>query len=683
MIKRCVVPLAVLAMTWLLSACHTNPSPNSDEEQARAMVKRMSVREKIGQKIMMAFRYWCEDNAPNCRTGMLQYNNTVGEAISKNKLGGIILFSNNLATIPQMTELVTRLKQAAAKESTLGLFIALDQEGGNVVRLPREIATSFPGNMALGAAYQATHHAQLAYQTGQVLAAEVAQVGFNVNLAPVVDVNSNPLNPIINVRAFSDDPDTVGVLGSEVARGIASQQVISVFKHFPGHGDTVIDSHYGLPMVNNTRHTAYAIDLAPYKRAIRQGHAPDMIMSAHIQYPALDSSLLTTQDHKKIIAPATLSRKIQHDILRKELGFQGVTITDALDMQGIAHFFSPSDAVIKAFQAGVDIALMPTEFARAAEAHQLPDLIDTLVAAIDSGQLSLAELNQSVERIVRLKLQRGIRSDHSTTLPPAVAAHSSVIGHALHKAVENEVVKKSITLIKNAHQTLPLTLTQENIHVLTPWQEQADAIKKRFNELGYLSVSGAKMGETSWPRQKEAIDNAAIVIVATASAALPRLAKNDDLNTRDSAARLSPPLQTDLPILKGSLVFNVEEEQTASRHALFEAKETPRTTPLSDSQFARYAMEYAKSRYKTVIHLTLRTPYDAVAYDDVADATLATYSYYGYQAYWRGPSLPVVVDMMVGRTPIVGKLPVNLWEHTPEGSLGRLKYPRGFGLTLG
>ncbi|XAG09180.1 hypothetical protein NM432_17960 [Vibrio metschnikovii] len=164
----------------------------------------------------------------------------------------------------------------------------------------------------------------MAYDAGHILAAEVGAVGFNVNFAPVVDVQSNPLNPVINVRAYGEDPKLIGLMAGETAKSFAKNNVVPVFKHFPGHGDTQSDSHYSLPIVNKSREEADATDLYPYRFAIQNGLAPDMIMTAHIQYPALDgTTVVSNVTGEEMILPATLSREIQTQLLRKETSVPG------------------------------------------------------------------------------------------------------------------------------------------------------------------------------------------------------------------------------------------------------------------------------------------------------------------------------------------------------------------------
>nr|WP_254616820.1 glycoside hydrolase family 3 protein [Burkholderia metallica] len=657
-------------MSALFFGCGSN---DDIERQADLIVKKMSLREKVGQKIMMAFRYWCPDNQPACTNGMTNLPDAVSQSLRDNAISGVILFSDNLIDLQQMRQLGEQIRQAQLQNSPVGLLIGTDEEGGNVFRLPRTLATSFPGNMALGAAYAATQDRNLAIESGQILANEMHAVGFNVNFAPVVDVNSNPLNPAINVRAYGDDPVTIGLLGGLSAQGMREERVISTFKHFPGHGDTATDSHYGLPVVGKSRADAYATDLAPYRQAIESGQSPDMIMTAHIQYPSLDSTELPTRTGEWMIAPATMSRKIQHDILRNEMHYDGVTVTDALDMKGISDFFDQTDTVIKVFQADVDIALMPIEFRTEAQAGRLRQLIDRVVVAVHSGKIDHVELDRSVSRIVQMKLRNGITPVEEAIPRP----DPSTIGSIPHRAVEARIARQAITLLRNQGAVLPLRSPDRRIFILTPWREQADGICRRFKEDGFLRVSGAKLSEISWGALQRAIDDSDIVIVGTLSTGVSPVERNGDPNTLtlpDQARSLAA--RSISAAGNGSLIFNVQEDegQTQSRFA------RNLSSTLSEAQQMRYAMEYAKKQGKVVVHVTLRAPYDVVNYDDIADATLATYAYYGYENGWRGPSLSALVDVMTGMNQPDGKLPVAVHALDSSGVLGRIRYARGFGL---
>nr|WP_153102403.1 glycoside hydrolase family 3 protein [Paraburkholderia hayleyella] len=667
--------MGLISLT-LLNGCSSDVDNTTLEMQANSIVEKMSTREKVGQKIMMAFRYWCSDAQPDCTSGMTEFPDAAGNALRDNGIGGVILFSNNLIGIEQTQRLISKIKRSVPQDQPVGLLIGTDEEGGNVFRLPRIEATSMPGNMALGAAYEATQDSRLAYDEGRVLAAEIAATGFNVNFAPDVDVNSNPLNPVINVRSYGDDPATISLLGRRAAQGMASQGVIGTFKHFPGHGDTTTDSHYGLPVVNKSRADAYAIDLAPYRQAIVSGEVPDMIMTAHIQYPALDDTHITTRTGEQMIVPATMSRKIQHDILRDELGYRGVTITDALDMKGIADFFEQADAVIRIFQADVDIALMPVEFRTEADAGRLTALVDRVTAAVEAGQINRAELERSVSRIVQMKLRNGVTPNGRGHPVPDLAS----IGSPEHRAIEHDITQKSITLLHNANATLPLQAQGKRIFILTPWGEQAEAMRRRFAELGYPLVTGAKLSNTPWPIQKQAIDMADIVIVGTLSSGVTPVERNGDPDAPTVRQQLLAMRQPSaMSGIEGSLVFNVDDDRPASTAHASILRGLQAAAP-SEAQQLRYAMEYAKAARKTLIHVSMRAPYDVVTYDDIADATLATYSYYGYEGGLRGPSMPVAVDVMLGVQRPVGKLPVVIHAQNADGTLGPLRYPRGFGL---
>eukprot|EP00487_Bulimina_marginata_P008443 TRINITY_DN3098_c0_g1_i1.p1 TRINITY_DN3098_c0_g1~~TRINITY_DN3098_c0_g1_i1.p1 ORF type:complete len:234 (+),score=76.94 TRINITY_DN3098_c0_g1_i1:98-703(+) len=197
--------------------------------------------------------------------------------------------------------------------------------------------TGFAGNMAIGASYQ-QHGTHFATQVNSVIAKELKVLGINNNYAPVVDVNTNVDNPVINTRSFGESASQVSALGASAVTAIQAQGVMATLKHFPGHGDTHVDSHLGLPRVDHDRATIDKVDLAPFVWAIEHAN-PAMIMTAHIQYPALDNSLFVSKSGEKLMRPATMSRKILTTLLREKMGFEGIIATDALDMAGVTHFF--------------------------------------------------------------------------------------------------------------------------------------------------------------------------------------------------------------------------------------------------------------------------------------------------------------------------------------------------------
>ncbi|WP_370577296.1 glycoside hydrolase family 3 N-terminal domain-containing protein [Photobacterium sp. BZF1] len=667
--------LSLLTLSCLaaLSGCNDSSNSQSISDKAREITEQMTLEEKVAQKIIMSFRYWCDDNDPECVDGLTEMNESVRHVIGENKVGGVILFSSNLVDINQTAELIWNMQDAVADDQEVGLFVTIDQEGGNVVRLPRDQATNLPGNMALGSAYLNSNDPQLAYDAGKVLGSEINAVGFNVNFAPVVDVQSNPLNPVINVRSYGEDPELVGILGGQTAQGMASENVIGAFKHFPGHGDTESDSHYGLPIVNKTKEEAYAIDLAPYQTAIEQDIAPDMIMTAHIQYPALDDSMITSsKTGEEMMVPATLSYKIQTELLREELNYQGLTITDALDMQGIADYFEEADAVIKTFQAGVDIALMPTLFRTAGDEGKLGNLIDDIVEAIHQGEISEDQIDRSVERIIATKLKRDLlNTGGEQDLAEIQENARNVIGNEQHQAIEKEITDQAMTLIANDQNRLPLgTDTIGKVHIIMPDYgegNKSEALETALQAQGVADVSGVLIANTDEETEKTNIDNADTIIIGTAATEPSPVEDNGDtlshINKRSASS------------INGSLVFNVDEPII---QAMTYEEE------IDDNQFAFNMMAHAYNTGKNVIHLTLRAPYDTVNFEQVSHSTIATYNYYGTDE--KGVDLGAnvmdsVASIILGNLNPSGKLPVNIFEQNDDGSMGELKYPIGHGLS--
>ncbi|WP_050568006.1 glycoside hydrolase family 3 protein [Vibrio azureus] len=627
----------------LLAGCGPKSESNKD---IRQLVDSMTVEDKVAQKIIMSFRNWCEaPDEEECKEGFTEMNSTIYKVINENNIGGVILFRENQPNLDSTLTLIHHMQDAVPDKNPFGLFMAIDQEGGPISLLPRGQATSMPSNMAVGAAYLATQDKTLAYKEGQVLGAEVAAVGFNFNMAPVVDVLTNPLNPIINVRAYSEKPETVSLLGSQAALGMASQGVIASMKHFPGHGDTETDSHYELPIVTKDEEEAYAIDLAPYKQAIEEKRAPDMIMTAHIQYPALDDSIVYTKDQQEMIKPATLSYKIQHQILRDELGYQGITISDALDMKGIANFFTESDAVIKVFQAGVDIALMPTQFSRTDQADKVKDLIQTVAQAVRENKIDEAQLDQSVMRILELKKKRrilNINDNSESSLQAKKAYMHKTLGNKEHRDIERDIAKKSITLLKNNQSLIPLTVKElGKIHIITPWGEQAAAMKQTFlqNGVNEDDITTVKMSQTDWETEKSNIEKADTLIVGS------------------SAYGVSP------------VTANADPAQVTE------------SGKIANNQFARFALEFADKNNKKTILVSMRSPHDVANYNDIANVILATYSPFGFDNnYFKGPSVKEVPNIIMGNDKALGKLPVTVRQLNEQGEFGEVLFEYGFSL---
>lgn len=371
----------------------------------------------IGQKLMVDIRYYSEnsqadlsnklvgyqsaDNTPESRQDVTELPQAISQALADLNLGGVILFSENCHNAQQITKLTGQIQEASlASSAKLPSFISIDQEGGRVIRLPQTTWPAFSGNMAIGATNQQAE--SYATQVGKAIGAQLSALGINVNHAPTVDVNVNHQNPVINVRAFGDSPNQVSELGIAMARGMSANDVIATYKHFPGHGDTHTDSHTGLPLVAHDIDTVNNVDLLPFKSAIESG-ACSMIMTAHIQYPALDSSTLINADGKEMIRPATLSFEIIQKLLREQLGFEGIVITDALDMASISDFLSPKQAVLETFKAGVDIALMPFKLHTPLGVKAFYSLVNELIDEATEDEMLKETIMTSFKRIKKVK----------------------------------------------------------------------------------------------------------------------------------------------------------------------------------------------------------------------------------------------------------------------------------------
>ncbi len=319
--------------------------------------------------------------------------------LEESRAGGVILFSRNLAD-PEQVACLTKTLQAHAPGAPL--LLAIDEEGGRVSRLPSGF-TTFPAASVIAA----RQDPDVAYAVAEVTARELRAVGITMNLAPVLDVHSNPANPVIGDRAYGTRPEQVCTYGVAVMQGLWDQGVIPCGKHFPGHGDTTTDSHHVLPVVDADRTRLDDVELEPFRQAIRRGLPA--IMSAHVRYPALDAD-----------APATLSRPILTDLLRNELGFQGVTLTDDLEMRAILDHQPIGDASVRALQAGADVLVMCHRQDRQREA------VAAILQALERGELSREKLAASVARIQALK---------KPVQPIEPSRVAQTVGHHRHKAV--------------------------------------------------------------------------------------------------------------------------------------------------------------------------------------------------------------------------------------------------------
>lgn len=352
-------PNANLQQSTVLSQSETNLH-DLDKQ-----ILQLTLEEKIGQ---MLFAGISDSTLTESDTKLIE----------QYKVGGLIFFKNNLHSPNQITTLLNDIK-TMNRINKYPLFLGIDQEGGRISRLPKEI-TSIPSNFKIAK----TNNVSFAYDIGTILGKELSAFGFNLNFAPVLDVNSNPNNPVIGDRSFSDNPKIVSTFGIETMNGLHSQNIISVIKHFPGHGDTDVDSHFALPTIAKTKEQLNELELMPFNAAIAT--KADMIMIAHILLPKIDT-----------LYPASMSKPIITDLLREEMQFDGVVITDDLTMKAITNHYSIEEAAIQSVQAGADLLLI------AHETNNVELTFQALINAVENGELSEERINQSVKRIIKLK----------------------------------------------------------------------------------------------------------------------------------------------------------------------------------------------------------------------------------------------------------------------------------------
>lgn len=341
-----------------------------------------SLKQHIGQLVMVGF----DGFVPNPQIAGL---------IREQRIGGVILFRRNIESPAQVAALCRALQEINAEVSAIPLLIAIDQEGGMVMRIEAGV-TPLPSAMAYAKASQNESEKGGSAADCEALhsigAAELRQMGINTNFAPVLDINNNPANPVIGIRAFGEDLATVTEYGLAAIRGIQAAGVVATAKHFPGHGDTAMDSHYGLPVVAHAAERLHAVELAPFKAAIAAG--VDAIMTAHVVFPAYEPDPNT---------PATLSHAVLTGLLRDELGFDGVVFTDCLEMAAIAAGVGTVAGAVQAIHAGADMVLV----SHTAALQQAT--VAALQTAVHNGALTAARLTQSLTRIHRLKQTQAVQ----------------------------------------------------------------------------------------------------------------------------------------------------------------------------------------------------------------------------------------------------------------------------------
>lgn len=369
----------------------------------------MSLEQKVGQMFIIGFESPYIDEHVN-------------KVIKEFHIGNLVYFSRNIKSSKQLYEMNKELQKMSIKENNVPMFISIDQEGGMVTRIPKG-ATFFPGNMALSAGGTM----QDAYKEGCYCGKELKALGINMNLAPVLDVNNNPDNPVIGVRSYGESPERVANFGAAYIKGLQENGVIATGKHFPGHGDTSTDSHLDLSIVPHDKKRLEEIELYPFKKAIKSGLKA--IMSAHVIFPAYEKESL----------PATLSKKVLTDLLRGELGFNGLILTDCMEMKAIDTYFGTEKAAVMAVEAGSDLICISHSMDKQIGAY------NNLLAAVKNGRISEDRIDESVNRILDFKNELEV----DKFLNSSFEEIETIINNKVHKEFSQNISEQSITLFKN------------------------------------------------------------------------------------------------------------------------------------------------------------------------------------------------------------------------------------------
>ena len=599
-----------------------------DDAEIRNLISEMTVEEKLTQMMIVALR---SDGAnTDTATGI---DEDYADLLQKHDFGGIILFAGNI-TDPAQTVTLIRDCQDAAISSAHGIpmFICVDQEGGAVNRVG--FGTTGSGNMALAA----TGDPALAQESARMMGDEIYALGFNMDFAPVSDVNSNPANPVIGVRSFSDDPQIAADYVTSFIKGLDASNISAALKHFPGHGNVGEDSHTHLPCSDFDLEEIKNCDLIPFQAGIDAG--ADMIMTAHIQFPKIEKeTYVSIEDGEEVNLPATLSRTIITGLLREQMGYDGIVITDSMEMDAIAAHFDPIDAAVLAINAGDDILLCPADLYKSQDTNTFEAFetyLAALAARVEAGDIKEEELDDSVYRILSLKKEKGIVKDAAqVSVEEQIAQAEASVGTAANHAREWEIAQAGMTLLKNEDHALPLDGGASAL-ILYPSETRQPSVEYAVSRLGREGL----------------LDPSKVTSICYA-----------DLAADDAE-------------LAGAL------EQSEKLIVLSQSTDR--------NEAAAEAIEQFHEDGKQVVLLCLNLPYDAACYEE-ADAVLCAYQPYGsaHDEEGNGPfNLNVAVSICTAYNESVpsGKLPVNVPRVTvSNGEVSfedELLYERGFGLEL-
>lgn len=675
--KRRIISLIMalsMAVTTVFSANISNVRALTNAEKARELVSKMTLEEKIGQKLMLSFRSGWTMRDGTKISSVQTINDEIHEIIGEYDIGSVILFAANFNSDAKVNVELTDGLQKAAMDKDLGknsipLLIATDQEGGIVYRLTG--GTALPGNMALGA----SGNTENAVKAGNIIGSELNAVGVNVNFAPDADVNNNPNNPVIGLRSFSSNPQLAAKFVSAYIEGVQSNNVATAAKHFPGHGNVATDSHTGLPSVPATKEELYKTELVPFQAAIDAG--TDMVMTAHIQFPNIVTEEIYSDKKDELMSPpATLSREILTDLLRDEMKFDGVIVTDSMTMQGVANYFDTNERNLLAVKAGVDILDIPfTDISSMKDMEsKLIPLINAFVDAYtkEDGyngiKLSLEELDKSVERILVCKYNRDVMdlANDTTTLDDKKAIASKVVGSVENRETERLISANAVTVVKNENNVLPLKLTKDSKVVFA-------STYSRNNNRFILA----------WQRAKQAG-----IIPEGADYKILQHYNWTGLNDKVNSA-----INSD-----GTNFVGTNKDVLDWGTVLVHASEISSASGIDGYLVAcpQLFTKYCKENGKQTVVISLNHPYDVQAFPD-ADGILAVYGTTSLglditESFGGGtvgataafsPNLTAGTEVALGTFGASGKLPVDIPKYVPKSgvySTDENIYELGYGI---
>ena len=601
------------------------------DKQVNGIIANMTIEQKLAQMMIIAIRY-----EPDTSKGITKLTKAYKKLLKKYDFGGLIMYANNMTDINQTVTMIREAQSASMKSANgIPMFICVDQEGGLVNRV--SFGTTGSGNMALAATGDTSNTEEIA----GILGEEISALGFNMDFAPVSDVNNNPDNPVIGTRSFSDDPNTVAENVVAFIDGLNKYNISTSVKHFPGHGNVGEDSHTKLPLSELTLDELKECELIPFEAGIEDG--ADMIMTAHIQYPNIDdTTYISKDDGKEVYLPATLSKKIMTGLLRDEMGFDGIIISDSMQMDAIATHFDETDAAVLAINAGVDLLIRPSDVYQDDEINTFPDVnkyMKKLAARVKAGDITEERLDESVGRIFRLKFKKGIMTDTlSVTKKTQIKNAKKVVGIPENHTREWEIASEGITLVKNENNAFPIDgMSGENTLILIPSEYRRASVEYAINRL-----------------EKESLVNPKNVdVICYSDITIKNKALKKALNKADNVLILSQSTK------KNDLVCSI--------------------------------IEKAHKNGAKVTFLSLNLPYDIACYTDV-DAALCAYHAYGsaYDSEGNGPfnlNVAVAVCSVFAESVPQGTLPVNIPKiiENEDGSISysdQLLYERSFGICV-